>query len=172
MNMTADTPSAPAAPLPSGRFTGRVAFQQLVRDALATAARDGWLEIILADASFEDWPLGERVVDESLHAWSRQGRRIVLMARNYDEVERRHARFVRWRRQWSHIIEARGCRQADPLDFPSAIWSPHWVLRRLDLEHSNGVTGSEPDRRVQLREHLNEWLHKCSPAFAASTLGL
>ena len=27
--------------LPEGRFSGREAFQQLVRDALATAAREG-----------------------------------------------------------------------------------------------------------------------------------
>ena len=52
--------------LPEGRFEGRVAFQQLVRDALACAAQEGWNEIILSDASFEDWPLGERAVVESL----------------------------------------------------------------------------------------------------------
>lgn len=162
----------PAAPLPTGRFEGRAAFQQLVRDALATAAREGWRELVLADATFEDWPLGERSVDESLHAWSRQGRHIILLAKHYDEVVRRHARFVLWRKQWSHIIDARGSRNADALDFPSAIWTPHWVMRRLDLEHSTGVSGAEPDRRVQLREHLDEWMHKCSPAFPASTLGL
>lgn len=46
--------------LPEGRFSGREAFQQLVRDALATAAREGWREIILSDADFHDWPLGRR----------------------------------------------------------------------------------------------------------------
>jgi hypothetical protein len=162
----------PGAPLPEGRFVGRNEFRQLVRDALACAAREGWSEIILSDASFEDWPLGERGVAQALQEWSKTGRRCILLARRYDEVVRQHARFVSWRQTWSHIIEADGCHGADPLDFPSAIWSPHWVLQRLDTERSNGVSGSEAQRRLLLRELLNEWLHKSSPAFPAVTLGL
>lgn len=158
--------------LPLGRFEGRDTFQQLVRDALATAAREGWREIILADADFGDWPLGERAVAQALHDWSASGRRCVLLARRYDEVMRRHARFLQWRRAWSHIIDARGCPSADILEMPSAIWSPGWVLQRLDLERSNGYTGAEPERRLALHELLNEWLKNSSPAFPATTLGL
>lgn len=166
--------SEPADPpgLPSGRFEGRTAFQQLVRDALATAAREGWREIIVSDADFADWPLGERAVAESLKAWSSSGRRITLLARRYDEVVMRHARFVTWRRTWSHIVEARACPAADPLEFPSAIWSPGWVLQRLDIDRCNGFTGAEPERRVLLRESLKEWLGRSSPGFPATTLGL
>lgn len=160
------------AGLPSRRFEGRGEFQQLVRDALACAAAEGWREIILSDADFEDWPLGERSVAEALQAWSATGRRIVLLARRYDDVVRRHARFVAWRRAWSHIIEARGCASADPLELPSAIWSPGWVLQRLDVERSAGYCGSEPQRRLLLRESLAEWLQKSAPAFPATTLGL
>lgn len=159
-------------PLPQGRFEGRQAFGQLVRDALACAAREGWREIILADPSFADWPLGERAVAESLQAWSAGGRRCVLLARRYDELARRHARFVTWRRTWAHIIEARGCPSADELDIPSAIWSPGWVMHRMDPQRCMGVSGSEPERRVALRERLDEWLRNSSPAFSATTLGL
>jgi len=165
-----DPNAAPA--LPSGRFTGREAFRQLVRGALACAALEGWREIILSDASFEDWPLGEREVAQSLQEWSSTGRRCTLLAKHYDEVVRHHARFVNWRKTWSHIIEARGCGFADPLDLPSAIWSPGWVMQRLDPERCNGVSGSEPDRRVLLRENLQEWLQKSAPSFPAVTLGL
>jgi hypothetical protein len=87
-------------------------------------------------------------------------------------VVRRHARFVTWRRTWSHIVEARACPSADPLELPSAIWSPAWVMQRVDPERCNGYSGREPERRVLLRESLNEWLLKSSPSFAASTLGL
>lgn len=167
MSEPADLPG-----LPSGRFEGRTAFQQLVRDALATAAREGWREIIVSDADFADWPLGERAVAESLKAWSSSGRRITLLARRYDEVVMRHARFVTWRRTWSHIVEARACPAADPLEFPSAIWSPGWVLQRLDIDRCNGFTGDEPERRVLLREALKEWLGRSSPGFPATTLGL
>jgi hypothetical protein len=159
-------------PLPEGKFSGREAFQQLVRDALQRAAHEGWREIILVDAGFEEWPLGERAVAQSLQDWSKSGRRCTLLARSYDDVLRRHARFVTWRKTWSHIIEARACHSADPLGFPSAIWSPGWVMERRDLERSIGYCGSEPERRVALRESLNEWLGKSSPGFAAVTLGL
>ena len=160
------------APLHAGRFAGRVEFQQLVRDALARAAQEGWRELILSDPDFADWPLGERAVAESLAAWSASGRRCTLIACRYDELAVRHARFVSWRRTWSHIIEARACGSADPLEFPSAIWSPGWVMQRLDPERCNGYSGAEPNRRLLLRETLNEWLAKSSPAFAATTLGL
>jgi hypothetical protein len=158
--------------LPDGRFEGREDFRQLVRDALAAAAREGWRELILSDASFEDWPLGERSVVDALQAWSQTGRRMVLLARRYDTVLRQHARFVQWRGRWSHIIEARACPAADPLDLPSAIWTPHWVLERREPERSIGYCGGEPERRVALREVLQEWLQKSTPSFPATMLGL
>ncbi|MBX9935953.1 MAG: hypothetical protein K2Y10_05115 [Burkholderiaceae bacterium] len=164
---------APTHFLPQGRFQGREAFQQLVRDALATAAAEGWREIILSDADFHDWPLGERAVVESLQAWAGRGRRMTLLACQYDDVVRRHARFVQWRRTWDHLLTCRRSAAADRLDVPSVVWSPGWVLQRLDPERCNGVTGAEPERRVLLRETLNEWLHnKSSPGFPATTLGL
>jgi hypothetical protein len=64
------------------------------------------------------------------------------------------------------------CPSADPLELPSAIWSPGWVLERRDLARSTGYSGSEPQRRVLLRESLNEWLLKATPSFPATTLGL
>jgi hypothetical protein len=161
-----------SADLPQGRFEGREAFADMVRAALACAAQEGWRELILSDASFLDWPLGERTVADSLQAWSRPGRKVILLARRYDEVLRRHARFVKWRQTWSHIIEARSCPSADELDFPSVIWSPNWVMHRLDPERCNGVSGGEPERRVAVREQLAEWLRKSSPSFASTTLGL
>ena len=170
----------PAAPYTSntgpelacGRFAGREAFEQLVRDALAAAASEGWREIILCDADFSDWPLGERSVAESLQQWSATGRHCILLARRYDEVVRRHARFVAWRKTWSHIVDARACASADPLDLPSAIWTPAWAMQRVDPERCNGVSGSEPERRVLLRESLQKWLGKSSASFPANTLGL
>ena len=158
--------------LPQGRFEGRQAFGQLVRDALACAAREGWREIILADPSFADWPLGERAVAESLQAWSAGGRRCLLLARRYDELPRRHARFVAWRQTWAHIIDARACPSAGELEIPSAIWSPGWVMQRMDPQRCIGVSGSEPERRLAMRELLGEWLQQGAPAFPATTLGL
>jgi len=163
---------AEPAPMPSRRFEGREDFRQLVRDAFATAAREGWREIVLSDATFDDWPLGERAVVESLNDWSKTGRKVTLLAKRYDEVIRKHPRFVTWRGTWSHIITAVAVPSADALELPSALWSPEWVMERRDIERSNGYCGSEPERRVALREGLDEWLRKATPAFPATTLGL
>ncbi|MCC2676255.1 MAG: hypothetical protein K0R58_3202 [Ramlibacter sp.] len=172
MNDEQDEEPAALTPLPSRRFEGRTEFRQLIRDALAHAAREGWREIILSDPDFADWPLGERAVTQSLLDWSHSGRRITLLARRYDEVVRQHARFVQWRERWSHIVTAMGCSSADALELPSAIWSPGWAMERLDILRCNGYCGSEPERRLLLRERLAEWLAKSSPAFPATTLGL
>lgn len=163
-----------AAPqvLAAGRFAGREAFAQQIRDALACAARDGWREIMVCDPTFADWPLGESAVQASLQAWAQQGRRLRLLAIHYDEVHRRHARFVTWRTTWSHLVECRACRSASPQDLPSALYSPAWVVQRLDVENSTGMCGGEAQRRVLLRQNLDEWWAKGSPAFSATVLGL
>ncbi len=163
---------AAAPSLPQGRFEGREVFRQHVRDALACAQQEGWREIIVSDAGFHDWPLGERAVVESLLAWSRAGRRFVMLARNYDELTRAHPRFVNWRKTWAHIIECRRCATADPLDLPSVMWTSGWALARLDPERSTGVCTDLPERRVAIHESLQEWLRQSSSGFPVTTLGL
>jgi hypothetical protein len=159
--------------VPSGRFNGREDFQSLVRAALASAAEQGWRELILSDADFWDWPLGEVAVIESLTTWVRQGQRLTLLARSYDEIVRRHPRFVRWRGTWEHKIVCRRCAGSDPSDVPSLLWSPQWVLQRLDTERCIGVSGAEPERRVLLKEKMDEWLlRRSTPGFPSTTLGL
>jgi hypothetical protein len=157
---------------PAGRFEGRESFRELVRTAFALAAREGWRELIISDADFLDWPLEERAVAESLQAWSASGRRITLLAKRWDAARQKHARFVAWRKTWAHIVDARACGSADPLELPSAFWSPAWVFERRDIENSVGYSGAEPQRRLVLRESLSEWLQKSSPSFPATTLGL
>jgi hypothetical protein len=173
-DLSAPPPPPPPSPLVllDGAFDGRKAFQQLVRDALAAAAHEGWREIILCDASFEDWPLGERAVVESLTAWSKTGRHLTLFAKSFDALQSTQHRFVTWRGRWSHIIDARAVPSADAQVFLSAIYTPTWVMRRLDPVRCKGVAGVDAHRRVLLREEINDWLTKSSVAFAATTLGL
>ena len=49
--VTENLPREPQPGALQGRFEGRKAFQQIVRDALAQAAQDGWREILICDAA-------------------------------------------------------------------------------------------------------------------------
>jgi hypothetical protein len=158
--------------LPQGAFDGRLAFREHLQSALAAAARQNWREIVLSDPHFDDWPLGERAIVDALQAWAAAGRSFVLLAQRFDVFEREHARFVTWRRMWSHIIECRACNGPGLPEVPSAIWTPSWFLHRIDIDHGRGVCGREPEGRRALRERLDECLRHARPGFPASTLGL
>lgn len=165
-------PTEPTALLPEGRLEGHALFVDLVRQALASAASEGWSRIVLCDADFADWPLGERDVVAALHAWSARGRTLQLIARDYRDLRERHPRFVQWRVTWSHLVEAHACAHAAQGDLPSALWSPGWTMERLDASRGTLVASHDASRRVALREQLNQWWQKGTPAFPASTLGL
>lgn len=158
--------------LPEARFEGPLQFAAMIRLAFATAAAQGWRDMIICDNTFEDWPLGERTVAQSLNDWAKSGRKLTMLAKNYNEVMGRHARFVSWRRTWSHIIECRANTAMSPDDMPSALWSPLWVFQRIDQARSIGFSGEEANRRVALKERLDECLKLSSLAFPATTLGL
>lgn len=170
--MTIAQSAAPLPNLPDGPYAGRTEFADLIRLALNTAAVQGWREIILCDPDFEDWPLGERLVAQALNDWSRTGRKFTMLARNFELLPRQHARFVTWRRTWSHIVECRKSVITPADNMPSALWSPGWVFERLDLRYCRGMAGSEVARQVALKERLNELLLNSTPAFPATTLGL
>lgn len=161
------------AELPIGPFAGRERFREALRQAFQAAAARGWRELALCDATFADWPLGERQVVEALQAWALgPGQRLTMLARQYDDVVRQHARFVAWRRQWSHKIECRVCPGADAQDIPSALWTPDWALQRLDVLRHAGVCSAEPEPRVLLHQRIHEWIGRSSTGFPATTLGL
>ncbi|MDB5884940.1 MAG: hypothetical protein JWR74_1111 [Polaromonas sp.] len=167
------SPQADAAStLPEGPFSGRTEFAARIRQALAGAARQGWREIIWCDPDFADWPLGERAVVQSLQDWSRGGRKLTLIATHYDAVLRRHARFVTWRRTWSHLVECRKCGAASAGSLPSAFWSPEWIFERLDMRLCTGSSSTDAVRRQALKECIQAHVSGSSAGFPATVLGL
>lgn len=171
--MSAPTPEpATSLPLPTGRLEGRQQFADLVRQALTVAAQQGWPQLVLSDADFSDWPLGERSVIESLQAWAFRGREIRFIARDFAPLRLAHPRLVAWRTTWSHRVQAHALASASGSELPSAIWSPGWTLERLDPVRSTLVASTDPRRRTALRERLEACWHKGTPSFPASTLGL
>lgn len=172
--MDSETPSPGTVPaaLPEGRLVGRLAFADAVRAAATVAAQEGWASIVFADDDFHDWPLGERVVVDALNAWAQRGRHLRLLARDFGALRQQQPRFAQWRTTWAHLIEVHAVPQASPHEIPSVIWTPTWTLERLDPVRSSMVAEHSAERRVALRERLDDWWAKGRPAFAPTTLGL
>ncbi len=169
----ADTLAADAPNLPAGPFIGRESFRCLVRQSFAAAAKGGWHELLISDADFADWPLGEPAVAAALHEWARKtSGRCIVLARNYDAVPRQHALFVRWRSQWQHKIECFECPHDMSDEVPSLLWSPHWALQRVESVRGWGISGAQARRLKLLRSGMDEWLARAVPGFPAVTLGL
>ena len=170
--MPTDTPAPERPALPDGPFDGRVAFDAHLRSAFDAAAQQGWREIVFSDPGFADWPLGERRSIAALQAWAASGRSLLLLAEDFQVFDRSHARFVEWRRLWSHVVDARACSGAGAPSVPSLILTPTWSLHRIDPERSRGVCSSDARARRDLRESFDERWRQGRPAFPASTLGL
>ncbi len=156
----------------SSRFAGRREFQAALLAMLERAVKESWMEMVISDPDFSDWPLGERATVQLLNDWAGHGRRLIMLAGRYDQVIHRHARFVVWRKTWDHIIECRQSRGGEPAATPSALWGRGAMLQRNDVERCVGICSADPERRLRLRQDLDERLAESRPAFAASTLGL
>lgn len=167
-----DAPSPPAADLPGGRGAGRLDFEAALRTGLAAAAARGWNRIVLCDADFADWPLGERSSIAALDAWATRGRVLQVLARDYTALRRLHPRFVQWRTRWSHLVEAHACPNVDEGELPSVLWTPTWTLERLDRVHGSFVASHAPQRRALLSERIQACWLRSAPSLAATTLGL
>ena len=156
-----------------GRFEGRAAFDYQVLHFLQRAADEGWPELVVADPDFADWPWGTAAAMELLNRWARQGRQMTVLAYRFDALPRRHPRWVQWRTTWDHKLQCRKLLARDVSRVPSALWSPQWAVRRLDVERCVGMASAERPEIVKLGEELQEWVkHQSTPAFPASVLGL
>lgn len=130
-------------------------------------------DLLLIDRDFAVWPLDEPALLQALVAWLRlPGRRLRIVALDFDALARSHPRFARWRRDWGHRIEA-----LCPVDgaLPPGMrllaagpvvlqWldAPDWRLRQItDVVHVQS-----------LREQCADFLQRCEPAWPLTTLGL
>jgi hypothetical protein len=160
------------ADLFTGAWEGRNRFAELIRVAVSRAAEEGWPLLVLSDPDFADWPLGEAGVVDALGRWARQGRQLHFLARDYRMLRERAPRLVQWRVTWDHVVQARSCRGAMAERVPSALWSAHWSLERLDVARCKGVASRDAVRAVELRERLDACWQQGGAGFPASVLGL
>ncbi|MFT3666022.1 hypothetical protein [Piscinibacter sp.] len=147
-------------------------FQNAVRGALAEAALVGCREIWLVDDDFAEWPLGEKAVVDDLTHWAAAHRSFTIVARSFDALARQ-ARWVTWRRQFSHVVHCRANNELEAGQMPSILLVPGLLSVRLhDRVHYRGVATRDKADELQWREAIDAVLQRAAEAFPATTLGL
>jgi len=159
-------------------FAGRAEFQRLIAEALSWANEQGCRELHAWDASFVDWPLSETAVLQALTGWARTGRQLHLLALQYDDIVRRHPRFVRWRRDFAHCVTARAVEpelrlEAAPESLLLAVGPDACLsLRLFDRHLWRGEVSLELAQRQRGLEWFDALAQRSSESFAPTTLGL
>ena len=154
-------------------ITSRAGFLDAIRASFALASNDGAREILLADADFADWPLNDRAVIESLAAWIDSRRSLLLFGHSFDEIARRHPRFVEWRRQWAHAVPCRSDPELEAAQLPTILLAPGVTCVRLvDRIHHRGIASSRAVDMAECREAFDALLQRSVEAFPVTTLGL
>jgi hypothetical protein len=154
-------------------FSTRSEFQDGVRELIAQAQAQRERRLWFCDPDFADWPLNEPALIEQLSRWAGPGRELTLLAQHYDEVQRRHPRFVAWRRTWGHCIDARVAVDLPPADHPGLLLLGAGLqLQVIDRLHWRGwVTDDARDASLR-RDELDAYLQRSTPGFASSVMGL
>ena len=162
--MTSDSISA---------VTSRAEFQDAVRACLRQAADTGAREIFMIDPTFVDWPLNERAVIDTFALWVGSGRSLTLMAHRYDELPRRHMRFVEWRRNWSHVVRCRADEDLEEQQIPTLLFVPGQVcLRMVDNVNYRGTLSGKAADLAFGKEAVDALLQRSTEAFPVTALGL
>ena len=154
-------------------IASRSEFHAALRSALAESAAVGCRELWLCDNDFADWPLGERAVVESLAQWAGSHRSLTLIARSFDEVARRHARWNEWRRQWSHIVHCRSNAELESGQMPSVLLAKGLLsVNLVDTEHYRGRFSHDAADGVHCGELIDAVLQRSEEAYPVTTAGL
>jgi len=153
--------------------TSRAEFRDAVRSCLGGAADAGAREIVMIDPTFADWPLNDVAVVETFARWAGQGRSLTLMAHRFDELPRRHMRFVEWRRNWSHVVRCRADEELEEQQIPTLLLVPGQTCLRIvdNVNYCGTVSGLAADLMTG-REAVDALLQRSSDAFPVTALGL
>jgi hypothetical protein len=158
--------------LPEGRISGPRDFEALLRQLVRVAAEQSWPQLCWYDTDFSSWPLGEQQVVDDLTRWSLGGGRLAMMARDFRPLMQLAPRFLTWRRQFDHCVEARVLSKAVPEEPALAVWAPPWALVAVDRPRRVFVATSEPAVRAQRRQEWDSAWPLATVGFPASVLGL
>ncbi len=160
--------------LPPPVIDSRSSYAAAVAWGFEAAIELGARRIVCADSDFVVWPWDDTATLDRLTAWLRLPQRsLVLLARDFEAVPRRHPRFNTWRRDWMHAISG----WQVPADWPHAV--PTLLLadravsvHLIDSVHWRGRAQNDERAAHQWREGIDAVLQRSEPAFAVRTLGL
>jgi hypothetical protein len=151
----------------------RAAFAAAVKWGFETAVAQGARRIVCCDGDFAAWPLADEPLLQALSGWLRlPQRRLVLLARSYDDVPRRFPRFVAWRRDWAHAIETWQAPEELAADLPALLVAEGVGVHLIDAAHWRGRASLDVRQARLWTEQLDVVLQRSERAFAANTLGL
>ena len=157
----------------SERFESDGAFRAAVLQAWTQALEARSRVLVLCDNTFADWPLGDVAGLQTLSALVRlPGRRLVLIARNYEPLRRRFPRFVAWRTTWSHAITA-----LEPIDdgvaLPCALLADRTLaLQVVSTDPWEGGWVTDRGRLQSLAEQVDAVQRRSQTAFPVQATGL
>ena len=160
--------------LPESRsFLGRRDFAAAWRFALTYLADRGGKEIYFCDSDYANWPLGERETIELLNRWAMSHRRLVVLAAQFETLQRSHPRWVSWRRTWSHVVQCRQVADADITSIPTILLAPGVLsLQVHDPLHFRGRLAFTRPEEVRDWDELDAFLQRSHESFPVTNLGL
>lgn len=176
--------AAGPAPLQAGEFSGRAEFQQALRLAVAQACAQDSVELGAFDPDFSLWPWSEAGLLDQLSGWARAqpaGRRLRLLAPQFDGMRRAHPRFVAWRGRYGHCVQARAFEpEAMAAVGPGGPVALFWArspsacvtVRLLSTRNWRGSVSFDAAELVRWAEWFDAIAQHSYESFAATTLGL
>jgi hypothetical protein len=154
----------------------RAGFIAALRWGFTRAMREGarTRRIVCVDRDFAEWPLDAPELLAELTTWvKRPQRQLVLLAACFDDVPRRHARFVAWRRFFSTAVLPHAAPKDVAAELPGLLLDDEGTLVRLiDPVHWRGRASADARSAQPWREQIDAVLQRSEPAFPVQSLGL
>lgn len=160
----------PALPV----IDSRASWAAALRWGFEHAAQQGARCITCVDPDFDDWPLNDAALLDTLTGWLRlPQRRLVLLAARYDAVPGRHPRFNAWRRDWTHAMQTWQAPDELAAELPSLLLDDRALsVQLLDRTRWRGRADLQARTAHLLRERHDAVLQRSAWAFPVNTLGL
>lgn len=155
-------------------ITSRSEFVAALHWGFEQAIAGNARRIVCVDADFANWPFNDAALQALLTGWLKlPQRRLVLLATNYDAVQRLHPRFVAWRALWAHAIEAWSPQDGEAPELPTLLLDDRALCVQLfDAVHWRGRAALDARATRLLRDEVDVLLQRSEASFPVNSLGL